>query len=96
MHAILVTDTELATLNLPKDRPPPRIVIGVEGGLAQGYSTNGKGIDVTVLDYDEHDHRVRQADGGSTTAYHYELSGNYEPEWVDSELLIEELEPEPA
>ena len=96
MHAVLVTKEELARLNLPKERPAPHIVISVEGGLAQGYSTNGHGINVTVLYYDEDDHRVSQADGGETTARHYELCGTFEPFWVNADLVLADLELEDA
>ena len=88
MHAVLLTDEELAALSLPADRPKPRVVIGLEGGLAQGYSANSHGIEVTVLDYDEHDHRVTQPEDEPTTAYAYDLSSSFDPEWVNSEIIL--------
>ena len=90
MRAVLLTDDELASLNLPASRPPPRIVVGLQGGVIQGYSTNGAGVELTILDYDEDFDSVRQSDGSVTEAGVYRPHGNVEPEWVNAEIIIED------
>jgi hypothetical protein len=90
MRAVLLTNDEFASLNLPTDRPPPRIVLGLEGGVIQGFSTNGSNVEVTIIDYDESFDSVRQSDGAVREAGVYRPQGVIEPEWVNAEIIIED------
>lgn len=92
MKAVLLTEEEVVALRLPAERPGPRIVVALEGGVVQGWSANAEGLCLTIVDYDESFDAVSQPDGGTATAGVYAPRGRVDPAWVDGPILLEDSE----
>ena len=89
MKAVLLTAGEARRLAIPDDRPSPRIVLTMRGGLPTGYAANGDGIELTVIDYDESFDLVTQPDGSMKPAGVYRPKAMIRPTWVNSNVLVD-------
>lgn len=66
----------------------PRIVVGLDGGLVQGISTDIEGVSAIIVDYDiegadlSEIHDVPQSDGDTAEAYIRGEVIDDDPDWV--------------